>query len=165
MKKWIKATGLGLLLSTASYATHAAQNIGVVVVPAVMQHLAEANNVQGRMEAEFKDRVNALRSIEQKGKEKLEQLQRDGELMSDEDRRSLQREIAQLESEFKLSAQALREDQATRSREEEQKLVSQLQEAIDSVAEAGGYDIILDGSAVAFAKEEHNLTQKVIDAL
>ncbi|MBA5684440.1 molecular chaperone [Photobacterium damselae subsp. damselae] len=168
MKQWVKAAGLSLvILSSSMYANaaEAAQKIGYVATGQAMAQLAKRYNVQDKLRKEFSGRVNELRSLEKKMKAKLDKLKRDGAVMSDSDRTKLQRELASLESDYKLKAQALAEDQRRRGQEEEQKLVMKIRTAIDSVAKKEGYNLVLDANAVLFASKKDDLSQKVISAV
>ena len=168
MKQWVKAAGLSLvILSSSMYANaaEAAQKIGYVATGQAMAQLAKRYNVQDKLRKEFSGRVNELRSLEKKMKAKIDKLKRDGAVMSDSDRTKLQRELASLESSYKLKAQALAEDQRRRGQEEEQKLVMKIRTAIDSVAKKEGYNLVLDANAVLFARKKDDLSQKVISAV
>ncbi|MGX9457755.1 OmpH family outer membrane protein [Photobacterium damselae subsp. damselae] len=168
MKQWVKAAGLSLvILSSSMYANaaEAAQKIGYVATGQAMAQLAKRYNVQDKLRKEFSGRVNELRSLEKKMKSKIDKLKRDGAVMSDSDRTKLQRELASLESDYKLKAQALAEDQRRRGQEEEQKLVMKIRTAIDSVAKKEGYNLVLDANAVLFASKKDDLSQKVISAV
>ncbi|ENX3947681.1 OmpH family outer membrane protein [Photobacterium damselae] len=168
MKQWVKAAGLSLvILSSSMYtnAAEAAQKIGYVATGQAMAQLAKRYNVQDKLRKEFSGRVNELRSLEKKMKAKIDKLKRDGAVMSDSDRTKLQRELASLESDYKLKAQALAEDQRRRGQEEEQKLVMKIRTAIDSVAKKEGYNLVLDANAVLFASKKDDLSQKVISAV
>ncbi|EEZ40342.1 TPA: OmpH family outer membrane protein [Photobacterium damselae] len=168
MKQWVKAAGLSLvILSSSMYANaaEAAQKIGYVATGQAMAQLAKRYNVQDKLRKEFSGRVNELRSLEKKMKAKIDKLKRDGAVMSDSDRTKLQRELASLESSYKLKAQALAEDQRRRGQEEEQKLVMKIRTAIDSVAKKEGYNLVLDANAVLFASKKDDLSQKVISAV
>jgi len=168
LKQWVKAAGLSLvILSSSMYANaaEAAQKIGYVATGQAMAQLAKRYNVQDKLRKEFSGRVNELRSLEKKMKAKIDKLKRDGAVMSDSDRTKLQRELASLESSYKLKAQALAEDQRRRGQEEEQKLVMKIRTAIDSVAKKEGYNLVLDANAVLFASKKDDLSQKVISAV
>ena len=79
--------------------------------------------------------------------------------------KKLQREMASLESDYKLKAKALQEDQRRRGAEEEQKLVQKIRQAIQDVAKREGYDIVLDANAVLHASPKDDLSTKVISAV
>ncbi|MGF1702434.1 OmpH family outer membrane protein [Photobacterium makurazakiensis] len=168
MKQWIKAAGLSLvILSSSMYAqaAEAAQKVGYVATGQAMQELAQRYNVAEKLRGEFKDRIDELRGIENRMKTKVDKMQRDGELMSSSERTKLQREMASLESDYKLKAKALQEDQRRRGAEEEQKLVQKIRQAIQDVAKREGYDIVIDANAVLHANPKDDLSSKVISAV
>ncbi|MGF1715682.1 OmpH family outer membrane protein [Photobacterium chitinilyticum] len=168
MKQWIKAASLSLvILSSSMYANaaEAAQKVGYVATGQAMAQLAKRYNVAEKLRGEFKDRIDELRGIESRMKTKVDKMKRDGELMSSSDRTKLQREMASLESNYKLKAKALQEDQRRRGAEEEQKLVQKIRKAIQDVAKREGYDIILDANAVLHASPKDDLSSKVISAV
>ncbi|WP_297483564.1 OmpH family outer membrane protein [uncultured Photobacterium sp.] len=168
MKQWIKAASLGLvILSSSMYANaaEAAQKIGYVSTSQAMSELATRYKVQQKLQKEFSGRVAALRSIEGKMKTKIEKMKRDGELMTPTQRTDIQRQLATLDSDYKLKAKALTEDQRRRGMEEEQKLVKKIRTAIDTVAKKNGYNLVLDAQAVLFASKSDDLSSKVIAAV
>ncbi|UXI01845.1 OmpH family outer membrane protein [Photobacterium sp. TY1-4] len=168
MKQWIKAAGLSLVIISSSMyanAAEAAQKVGYVATGQAMAQLAKRYNVPQKLRNEFKDRIDELRGIENSMKTKVEKLKRDGELMSAADRTKLQREMAALESDYKLKAKALQEDQRRRGAEEEQKLVQKIRQAIQDVAKREGYDLVLDANAVLHASPKDDLSSKVIAAV
>ncbi|GAB3533272.1 MULTISPECIES: OmpH family outer membrane protein [Photobacterium] len=168
MKQWIKAAGLSLvILSSSMYAqaAEAAQKVGYVATGQAMAQLAKRYNVAEKLRGEFKDRIDELRGIESRMKTKVDKMKRDGELMSASDRTKLQREMASLESNYKLKAKALQEDQRRRGAEEEQKLVQKIRKAIQDVAKREGYDMVIDANAVLHASPKDDLSSKVISAV
>ncbi|KLV11714.1 MULTISPECIES: OmpH family outer membrane protein [Photobacterium] len=168
MKQWIKAAGLSLvILSSSMYAqaAQAAQKVGYVATGQAMAQLAKRYNVPEKLRNEFKDRIDELRGIENRMKTKVDKMKRDGELMSAADRTKLQREMASLESDYKLKAKALAEDQRRRGSEEEQKLVQKIRQAIQDVAKREGYDLVVDANAVLYANPKDDLSSKVISAV
>ena len=117
------------------------------------------------MRLEFQDQSQELKRIQAEAKQKIESLQQDGESMSPDEVEKLRVEIAQLDSKFKIQAQALEKASKRRQAEEEQKLSDVLREVIAKVAAAEGYDMVLDSNAVPFAKPEYDLSDKVLQSL
>lgn len=168
MKQWIKAASLSLVILSSSMYAHAAetaQKVGYVATGQAMAQLAKRYNVSEKLRQEFKDRIDELRGLEGSMKTKVEKMKRDGELMSASDRTKLQRELASLDSDYKLKAKALQEDQRRRSQEEEQKLIMKIRQAIQTVAKTEGYDLVVDAQAVLYANPEDDLSEKVISAV
>ncbi|KJY82317.1 molecular chaperone [Vibrio galatheae] len=168
MNKTIKAAGLSLLVMMSSMfanAVEAAQKIGYVNTAQVFQALPQREVVAQKLQEEFKDKSDELQAIQAKGKGKVEKLQRDGELMSQEDIDKLRLEIGQLESELKLKAQSFEKLRKRRQAEEKQKLFKTIQDAINAVAEKQGFDMVVDQQVVRFAKPENDISKAVIDSL
>ncbi|PSW01700.1 OmpH family outer membrane protein [Photobacterium lipolyticum] len=168
MKQWIKAASLSLVILSSSmyaHAAEAAQKVGYVATGQAMAQLAKRYNVSEKLRQEFKDRIDELRGLEGRMKTKVEKMKRDGELMSASDRTKIQRELASLDSDYKLKAKALQEDQRRRGQEEEQKLVMKIRQAIQTVAKQEGYDLVVDAQAVLYANPGDDLSAKVISAV
>jgi outer membrane protein len=168
LKKVIKAATLGLIiLSSATYAqvAQAAQKVGYVSTAQIFQALPQREAVAKKLQEEFKDKAAELQALEASIKTKMEQARRDGELLGEAGLRDLKNEIVDLENAYKLKGQSLERAGKQREAEEQQKLFKLIQEAISTVAEAEGYDMIIDAQALQFAKPDLNLSQKVIDEL
>ncbi|WP_456296093.1 OmpH family outer membrane protein [Vibrio sp. AK197] len=168
MKKIVKAAGVSLVvLSSMLFANvaSAAQKIGYINTAQVFQALPQREAVLQKMQSEFKDRADELKSIQAQAKTKIEKLKRDGELMNDDQVEKLRIEIGQLDSKYKVKAQAL--DQASKRREAEEKgkLFQVIQKAVKTVAERDGYDMVIDIQTMQYGKSEDNLSEKVIKEL
>lgn len=168
MNKTIKAAGIGLLVMTSSLfanAAEAAQKVGYVNTAQVFQALPQREVVLQKMQKEFKDKADEIKSIQAEAKAKIEKLQRDGELLGQDEIEKLRIEIGQLDSKYKIKAQALEQASARREAQEKEKLFKVIQEAITKVAEKEGYDIIVDIQAMQYGKPEFNISEKVIKQL
>ncbi|EOW9090292.1 OmpH family outer membrane protein [Vibrio cholerae] len=168
MNNMIKAAGIGLIILSSSMianAAEAAQKIGYINTAQVFQALPQREVVLQKMQNEFKDKAAELQAIQADAKTKIEKLKRDGQLMGQDEVEKLRIEIGQLDSKYKIKAQALEEASARREAEEKQKLFKVIQDAVKKVAEQEGYDIVLDTSSMQYGKPEHNLSEKVIKAI
>ena len=169
VKNWIKVTALGVALVSASLYANAAEastKIGYVETNMVMAQLAERYNVAQKMRNEFKDRIAVLQGLEKKINSNIEDLRRNGELMTQDQRTKIQRTLASLESDYKLKAQALQQDQAKRGGEEEQMMVNKIRAAISTVAKRDGYDLVVNAAAVLYSNNsKDNLSKQVLSAV
>ncbi|MDR9827549.1 OmpH family outer membrane protein [Vibrio sp. FNV 38] len=168
MKSMIKAAGISLVVLTSSvfaHAAEAAQKVGFINTAQVFQSLPQREAVLQKLQNEFKDKADELKAIEANARTKMEKLQRDGELMSQEQVEQSRMEIAQLENEFRLKGQSLEQATARREGEEKQKLFMLIQDAVEKVSEKEGYDMIVDIQSVSYAKPEFNISEQVIKAL
>ena len=168
MKNMIKAAGLGLVVLSSSFfatAAEAAQKVGYVNTAQVFQALPQREVVLQKMQEEFKDKAAELQSIQAEAKTKIEKLKRDGELLGPDEVEKLRIEVGQLDSKYKIKAQALEKASQRREAQEKQKLFKVIQEAVTKVAEKAGYDMIVDIQALQYGKPEYNISEKVIKEL
>ncbi|AIU66047.1 molecular chaperone [Vibrio coralliilyticus] len=168
MNKMIKAAGLSLVVMSSSFfanAAEAAQKIGYINTAQVFQALPQREVVLQKMQEEFKDKADELKSIQAEAKTKIEKLQRDGELLGQEEVEKLRVEVAQLDSKYKIKAQALEKASARREAQEKQKLFKVIQDAVKKVAEKEGYDIVVDIQTMQYGKPEYNISEQVINSL
>ncbi len=165
MKKIVKAAGVSLvILSTSLFANaaSAAQKVGYINTAQVFQALPQREAVLQKMQSDFKDRADELKSIQEQAKTKIDKLKRDGELMSEDQVEKLRIEIGQLDSKYKVKAQALEQASKRREAEEKAKLFEVIQTAVKKVAEREGYDMIIDTQSMQYGKPEFNISEKVI---
>ncbi len=168
LNKMIKAAGISLLVLSSSMfanAAEAAQKVAYVNTAQVFQALPQREVVLQKMQKDFKGKADELKSIQAQAKTKIEKLQRDGELMSPDDVEKLRLDIAKLDSEYKVKAQALDKASARREAEEKAKLFKTIQDAVQAVAEKQGYDLVIDISALQYGKPEYNISDDVIKAI
>jgi outer membrane protein len=64
-----------------------------------------------------------------------------------------------------VKAQALEKSSARREQQEKAKLFKSIQDAVQKVAEKEGYDLVIDITALQYAKPEYNISEDVIKAL
>lgn len=156
---WIGAL-TALLLSVSSLAWAAEIKIGFVNVARVLQQAPQAEAAKKRLEKEFAPRDKRLVAMQKELKKLEEKMSRDAAVMSDAERRKLEREILAKQRELKRAQEEFREDFNLRRNEELGKLQRQVFEAIKSLAKEEGYDLLLtDG--VVYASDRVDVTDKV----
>ncbi len=168
LNKMIKAAGISTFVLSSSMfanAAEAAQKIGYINTAQVFQALPQREVVLQKMQKDFKSKADELKSIQAQAKTKIEKLQRDGELLGQEEIEKLRIDIAKLDSEYKVKAQALEKASARREAEEKAKLFKTIQDAVKKVAEKKGYDLVIDISSLQYGKPEYNISEDVIKAL
>ena len=154
MKKWLCAAGLGLAMA-ASAGVQAADKIAVVNVSSIFQQLPAREAVAKQLENEFKGMERSLQT-------KMQRLQRDGATMKASDRSKLEKDVMAQREQFSQKAQAFEQDNRRRQMEERNKILSRIQDAVKSVASKGGYDVVIDANAVAYADSSKDITADVL---
>jgi len=164
LKTLIKTTAVAVALSTALFAgaAEAQQKIGVVDMMSIFQQLPQREQISQDLQAEFEDRFEEMRQLEQKVQELRQKQERDAAIMSNQEKTQLNRELEQLISEAQLKQKALQEDTRRRQQEERNELLGQVQQAINAVAQDEGYDLVLESKAVAFMKADNDLSDEVV---
>ncbi len=89
-------------------------------------------------------------------------LQKDGALMSETEQSEQVRKLKSLQAQLQIEGQSLEDDSRRRQAEERNALLQKVKTAIDAVAAREGYDIIMQGGGVVYAKPNMDLSEKVI---
>lgn len=164
MNKVFRAAGLGLALMGLGFTSSAfAEKIAVLNVPRIMAELPQMKAIQAKLKKEFEPRVRELQRLESDGQSMAAKLKKDESFMSVDERTKLQRKLAELQSDYNLKGQALEEDQRRRFSEEQKQVLDKVQAAVDSIAKAQGFDLVLNGQAVAYASDKADISKQVID--
>jgi outer membrane protein len=155
----------GALLGTAifSSALMAEQKIGAINVQGIFQSMPQAATIQQGIATEFKDKTEEVSRLEKDIKYYLEKNQRDAATMSTKEKTELEQKIITMRDEYTAKAQPLQQEIQTRLKEEQNKLLGLIKQSIDVVAAKEKYDVILNANAVAFIKEEHDISKLVLD--
>jgi outer membrane protein len=156
---------LFLILLQAGLVQAAELKIGAVSIGKILNEAPQAEQANRRLQKEFEprekgllDAQNALRGLEQ-------QLAKDGDVMSDSQRRKLERDIRTQARELQRTTEEFREDVNIRRNEELGKFQQQIVEIINSLAKEEAFDLILNESAVLYASERTDITEKVLGRL
>jgi len=156
------------LITLALFATPMlvqAEKLAVVDMGQVFEQLPQREQISKSLKAEFGDRVAEVQKMQEDMRSMVEKQQRDGALMSDTQKTELVRKMESLKSEFQLKGKALDEDMRRRQGEEQNKLLVQVQKAINTIAGKENYDMVLQRGAVIFVKPEADISSKVVEAL
>ncbi|OFI34293.1 hypothetical protein BFC17_22135 [Alteromonas lipolytica] len=148
-----------------SSAAMAEQKIGVVNVQQIFQALPQAAEIQNAISMEFKDQVDEVNLLQRDGQLYAEKLQRDAATMSAAEKKELEDKILAVREQLSQKVQPLQQNIQRRTNEERNKILGLIKQAIDTVAAANKYDLVLDAPAVVYADTKDDLSQKVVDQL
>lgn len=164
MKKLLCALSVSALMVGATFgsiAQAAEQKIGVIHMQSIFQQLPQREVIQQQLQQEFSDRYDEVKKIQSKLIKLEEKRKRDGALMNDTQKTELIRKAEALQSDYQLKGKALQEDVRRRQGEEENKLLKQIRKAINEVAKADKYDVILQSGAVAYIDKKYDISAKI----
>ncbi len=157
----IATTASGFLLANSAMA--ADQKIAVVNFQEVMGKIPQTAAVMKSLEEEFKDERAVLAQLEQDIKYLQEKKKRDGSLMSAKEIADLDEKMGTLYQDYQIKVKAFQETTGTRKNEETNKIVALVRQAIDNIAAKGDYDLVLEQSAVVYAKPDSTITSEVVE--
>ncbi len=164
MNKALRVASLALAMMASGYSAQAAAEtkIAVVNVARILHEIPQSKAIESQLKAEFSSRISEMQRLESEGQSLAAKLKKDESFMSADDRTKSQRRLAELQADFNLKGQALQEDQRRRMGQEQNKVLNKVQNAIDAIAKAQGFDLIINGQSVVFGAEKLDISAQVI---
>ncbi|MFZ6657814.1 OmpH family outer membrane protein [Undibacterium sp. TJN19] len=129
----------------------------------VIRESVPAKAAEAKLKVEFSKRGEELENLAKKIKAMAEKLDKDAPVLSESDRIKRQREITELDQDFKRKQRIFNEDLSQRQNEEIAALVERAQKAIKQIAEAEKIDVVLQD--VVYSNPRIDITDKVLKAL
>ena len=163
MKKVLLALFVVAIVQAAPAALAAEYKIGFVNTERVFREAAPALKAQKRLEKEFAPREQALQKMAKQARDLQSYLEKEGMTISDSERQSKERDLANLNRELQRTQREFREDLNLRSNEELAAVQERANRAIQAIAESEKYDLILQD--VVYASPRIDITNKVLKAL
>lgn len=168
MKIWMKHLATVLLSMSfvvAAIGVQAAElKIGFVNAARVLEEAPQADDARQYLEKEFAPRDKALVASQKTVRELEEKLTRDGAIMSETERRKLEREVISQKRDLKRSQEEFREDLNIRRNEAFDKLRRRVFEVITDISKKENYDLVVS-DGVVYANDRIDITGKIIDRL
>jgi len=156
--------GLSIAILAIPVAPALAQGkIGFVNTERIMRDSAPAQRAQKKIEGEFTKRDQELTRIADQLKRMQEDLEKNAMTMSEGQRRTKERELADLDRDFQRKRREFQEDLNQRRNEELAQVLEQANRAIRALAEQEKYDIIFQDAV--YANPRIDLTDRVIKTL
>lgn len=151
---------LFLMLMLVAGASHAELKIGFVNVAKVLEKAPQAAKAKTRLENEFSPRDKALNSQMKEIKSLEDKLSKDAAVMSDEERRRIEKDILDKKRDAARAQQEFQEDFNMRRNEELGNLQKRIVEAVRALAKEESFDLLLtDG--VIYANDQIDVTSRV----
>jgi len=162
MKTMIKAGVFAVLLGVGS-AVAGDFRVGVVDTERVLRESAPAIKAEKKIEKEFSVRDQEIKKLVKQAKELQTLLEKEGSKLSDADHRNKERELTAMNVNLQRMQREFREDLNLRKNEELAIVLEQANKAVQAVAEAEKYDLILQEAV--YRNPKIDVTDKVIKHL
>lgn len=135
--------------------------VGYVNAVKVIEDAPQGQEALKKLEAEFGPRDKKLVAMQARVKQIEDELEKNGILMKEADRRAKEHEIVVLKRDVRRATQEFREDYNLRRNEELGKLQKMVYNAIVEIAKQENYDLILHEGTI-YASKKVDLTDKVL---
>ncbi|MBQ8437528.1 MAG: OmpH family outer membrane protein [Alistipes sp.] len=148
MKKVLKLTlaVVCVMFSTSLFA----QKIGYVNTDEIITNMKDTQDAYTQLEAYAKDLQAQLETIQVEFNNKLQEYQNATETMTDAVRQLKEKELTDLNTRIQEFQQVAQQDLQKKENELMAPIYEKVKNTIDEVAKAGGYTIILPGSALIY---------------
>ncbi|MBL0010116.1 MAG: OmpH family outer membrane protein [Nitrosomonas sp.] len=155
------------LVSTSGFAMVFAGDIkiGVVNTEKILRESLPAIQAQKKIEQEFMPRDEDIKRMAVQAKILQDKLEKDSIAIEEAERRSLERNLANLSREYQRAQRQMREDFSVRQNEEYSVILERTNRAISKIAETEKYDLILQLQDSVYRSQRIDITDKVIKAL
>ncbi len=162
MKFAIKATLLCMTLAW-SLAQAADFKVGIVDTERILRESVPAMNAETKIEKEFSGRDQQIKDLVNQTKELQASLEKEGAIMSDVEHRNQERELTAKNVDLQRMQREFREDLNLRKNEELSKVLDLANKAIQTIADAEKFDLILQEAV--YRNPKIDITDKVINLL
>lgn len=164
MSKLFLSLMVGLLSLLSSSVIQAQETRVAIFDPQrVMRESNPAKQAEAKIEQEFSKRNKELLDMAGKIKLLAEKLDKDASVISDSDRIKRQRELTELDQEFKRKQRIFNEDVSQRKNEEISAIGDRTYKIVKQIAEAEKYDVVLQDAV--YYNPRIDITDKVLKAL
>ena len=164
MSHTLKSLVLASFMTFALCAQSAELKVGYVQVDKILQEAPQTAESGKKLEREFSPRSQELDRMAKQIKELETALDKDGLTITEAERRNKERDVQNIKIEFQRKQRELREDINLRKNEELGSLQDRINKAVQSVAKAENYDLVMY-SGVAYAADKIDITDKVLKLL
>ncbi len=153
------------VLAFVSPIAFAEVKIAVVDVQRAILNSEEAKRLLVQIQEEFRTDENKISAIQTNAAALLERLQKDADVMSEDEKRRIQQEIESYNNDFVYERQKLQKAINTRQTELFSGTEAKIQRAIEDLVLKYDYDMILPRGAALYVGDLYDITRRVTEKL
>lgn len=159
IRKYSSGSLLALLLVACGAA--AELKIGVLDLQQAIMASEEAQRFMEAAQSELKDDQDEVNKLQDEIRKLQEQIRKDAEVMSPAEQRRRQKELEDLQIDYRFRVNKLQKEIQDRQQELMNQMGPKLEAAIKDLVEAEDYDLIIQRADLIYAKSEHSITEQV----
>lgn len=164
MRKYVCIAVMSVM-ALASFPAAAQTKIAVLDYQMALLESDAAKRYSVDAEKKFGSQLQRLKNLESEAKRLQERMQRDGDKLGQSELEKIELEFRQKAREFQVQSKELNDAKAQSDREMLEQLKPKLDKAVETVLQAGDYDLVIDRSAVIDVKPALDITRQVIERL
>lgn len=133
-----------------------------------IQAISESKEVQAsqmKMQSDFGEEQQRLQSLRAEIGEIEQKLQKESMTLSDKEKKRLSNDRESKMLQYRQLSQLLQKQVQGEQEEIFKQMQPKLMKAVEEIAEAQGYDVVLNIQAVVYADEEKDITRQVVQKL
>jgi outer membrane protein len=162
--KLLPAIALGAMtIGSGAAGAQTALKIGVINVSRLLEQSPQAESVTKKLQDEFAPRQRDIQALQQKLQKQQDTFQKDSQVMGEEERVNLERQIRDGQRDLQRNQNEYLEDLNTRRNEEVGKLQRDVLLKVQDYARSKKYDLVL-GDAI-FVSTAVDITDEVLAVL
>lgn len=155
-----------LILGLSSFQAMAQDmKMATVDLQRIMQTSTQVQTIRQKLETEFKGRRDKLISMETELKKNMDTLKRDGAILSQSQKKDLEKKIMTAQRDFEHEGQQYQQELNTTHNEAMEAFFNQVKQAIEDYAKADSYDIIFQKDVAPYSSAKLDITDKVIQKI
>jgi outer membrane protein len=163
--RFIVHSGFALILSMLFIGSaQAAEKIGFVDLPRLLQDSPQRQEASARVEKEFASRKQKIDTLAARIKSTQDELKRNSDTMSASQVKNKESGLLDLQRELKREQQYFNEDLSLRNNQELKELQNVIFKTIAKVAKREGYDLVM-AEGIAYYSDKVNITSMILDQL
>lgn len=164
MRKLMTVVAVAAALTMAQTAT-AQMKIAVVDVNEAIGQTQEAQDFLRRVQDELRPEQETIRSLTAERSRIEERVERDGEVLSEQERIRLSEDYERLTADLQFRAENYQKTLQRRRNELFRQMGPRVQAALDDLVQAERYDMVVPGGAVIYVNPSHDITSKLTEKL
>ncbi|MFC3681203.1 OmpH family outer membrane protein [Bacterioplanoides pacificum] len=118
-----------------------------------------------QFEKDNKDSISKLKSLEQQLRDLQEKVQKNADVMSDDERRNSANDFEEKKTEFQFFAKKLQQMEQKWKREFFQTQLPELEKLLKAIIDEAGYDVVLQSGAAIYVSPKADITKLLIERL
>lgn len=160
--RWLVALAAASLVQVA--AAEAAK-VAVVDMERALFLSNEAKTSHAQFEKDNKNDIDKLKTLQQSLVGMKDKMDKEGDVMSDEERRKMANSFEETNTEFKFYGRKLQQAEQKWKQDFFQTQLPDVEKSLKAIIDEGGYDVVLQAGAVVYSSPKVDLTKLLLERL